>query len=177
MNYYSFHIGDYRRDTTHLSLLEHGVYRQLLDMYYLSEERIPEETEVVYRRLCARTGEEKKAVDTVLEEFFQRENGWIHKRCEEEIARWQARGWFPRDPNIIGLRPSINEWKEIRVRILARDRYRCAYCLTVGGALEVDHIVPVSRGGSNNDDNLTAACKPCNRGKSNKLLAEWREEK
>lgn len=105
MNYYSFHIGDYRRDTTHLSLLEHGVYRQLLDMYYLSEERIPEETEVVYRRLCARTDEEKKAVDTVLEEFFQRENGWIHKRCEHDISEYHDKVNRARINGKLGGRP------------------------------------------------------------------------
>ncbi len=54
MNFYKHHIGDYRRDTAHLSLLEHGVYRQLMDTYYLSEEPIPNETELVMRRLSAK---------------------------------------------------------------------------------------------------------------------------
>ena len=37
MHYYPHNIGDYRKDTSHLSLLEHGIYRQLLDSYYLDE--------------------------------------------------------------------------------------------------------------------------------------------
>jgi uncharacterized protein YdaU (DUF1376 family) len=37
MHHYQHHIGDYRRDTMHLTLLEHGVYRQLIDLYYLQE--------------------------------------------------------------------------------------------------------------------------------------------
>jgi len=40
LHYYTFNIGDYRRDTGHLSLLEHGIYRQLIDSYYLSEKPI-----------------------------------------------------------------------------------------------------------------------------------------
>lgn len=105
MNYYSHHIGDYRRDTAHLSLLEHGVYRQLLDMYYLSESKIPDETDVVYRRLCARTDEEKRAVDTVLSEFFRHEEGWIHTRCEKEISEYQGKADRARNNGKLGGRP------------------------------------------------------------------------
>jgi len=118
MNYYQHHIGDYRRDTAHLSLLEHGAYRQLLDMYYLSETNIPEETEVVYRRLCARTDEEKKAIDTVLAEFFKRENGWSHKRCDHEISEYQSKADRARSNGKLGGRPTktkvvISETKEV----------------------------------------------------------------
>lgn len=106
MNYYQHHIGDYRRDTAHLSLLEHGVYRQLLDMYYLSESKIPEETEVVFRRLCARTDNEKKAVETVLKEFFSFESGWVHKRCDEVISEYHSKADKARTNGKLGGRPS-----------------------------------------------------------------------
>ena len=88
MNYYQHHIGDYRRDTAHLTLLEHGVYRQLLDMYYLSETAIPEDTESVMRRLCARTEEERAAVKSVLNEFFSPGCGYSHTRCVREISAY-----------------------------------------------------------------------------------------
>jgi len=54
------------------------------------------------------------------------------------------------------------------MRILRRDGYRCAYCGVTAKErrLEVDHIVPVSRGGKSVDDNLVAACWQCNNGKS-----------
>lgn len=106
MNYYSHHIGDYRRDTAHLSLLEHGVYRQLLDMYYLSESKIPAETEAVYRRLCARTDDEKRSVDTVLSEFFRLEGGWVHTRCDKEIAEYQGKAERARNNGKLGGRPT-----------------------------------------------------------------------
>jgi uncharacterized protein YdaU (DUF1376 family) len=106
VNYYSHHIGDYRRDTAHLTLLEHGAYRQLLDMYYLSEEPIPAETDVVFRRLCARTDEEKNAVQTVLKEFFRLENGWVHTRCDKEITEYQSKAERARSNGKLGGRPS-----------------------------------------------------------------------
>ena len=61
--------------------------------------------------------------------------------------------------------------KGLRHKILKRDRFSCQAC----GArapdveLEVDHKVPVSRGGTNEESNLITLCKDCNRGKSNKL--------
>ena len=52
MHYYQFNISDYRADTAHLNIIEHGIYRQLIDWYYLDEKPIPKETQVVMRRLC-----------------------------------------------------------------------------------------------------------------------------
>jgi len=105
MNYYQHHIGDYRRDTAHLSLLEHGIYRQLLDTYYLTEEPIPEETQLVCRRLSAKTEEEQKAVETVLSEFFYRDNGWRHKRCDMELAGYREKAEVARENGKLGGRP------------------------------------------------------------------------
>lgn len=106
MNYYSFHIGDYRRDTAHLSLLEHGVYRQLLDWFYLDEKPIPKETDVVFRRLCARTDDEKGAVIIVLQELFElTENGYIQTRCMGEIATYQGQAARARGNGKLGGRP------------------------------------------------------------------------
>jgi len=52
-----------------------------------------------------------------------------------------------------------------RFFVLKRDQYRCRLCRTAGVPLEVDHIVPAARGGSDALDNLQALCVPCNRGK------------
>ena len=61
MNYYERHLGDYAKDTGHLSMLEHGAYTLLLDRYYSTEEGIP--ADQVHRIARARTKEEKDAVD------------------------------------------------------------------------------------------------------------------
>lgn len=49
--------------------------------------------------------------------------------------------------------------------------YRCAYC---GGPYEeLDHVIPLSRGGSNWASNLRPACRSCNRRKHSKTLSEF----
>ena len=53
-----------------------------------------------------------------------------------------------------------HRWKKLRLRILARDSYTCAYC--GDNANEVDHIIPLKRGGSDDSENLVACCRTCN---------------
>lgn len=66
------------------------------------------------------------------------------------------------------------DWLATRLRIFERDGYVCQYCGNVGLKLECDHVIPVSRGGSDEDDNLLTACQHCNRSKTDKLPSEWR---
>jgi hypothetical protein len=61
-----------------------------------------------------------------------------------------------------------------RMRILSRDGFRCCFCGSVASAevvLQVDHIVPISRGGSGFDDNLQTLCAECNVGKGTDVVA------
>lgn len=86
MNYYERHIGDYLKDTAHLSLLEHGVYSRLMDVYYTKETGIP--VGDVARLIGARSREEKQALQVVLQEFFVLEaDAYRQTRCDREIAR------------------------------------------------------------------------------------------
>lgn len=57
-------------------------------------------------------------------------------------------------------------WKKIRLQVLRRDAYTCAYCGDV--ANEVDHIIAKVKGGEDVLDNLTAACRSCNNKKRDK---------
>jgi hypothetical protein len=65
------------------------------------------------------------------------------------------------------------EWAIIRARIFERDKFTCRYCGERGGRLECDHVVPHSKGGRDDDDNLVTACFPCNRSKRDKTVEEW----
>lgn len=49
----------------------------------------------------------------------------------------------------------------------------CVYCGSCEN-IEVDHVVPLSRGGKHEIQNLVPACQSCNRSKHNKLLEEWK---
>ena len=60
---------------------------------------------------------------------------------------------------------------EQRTRILARDGGRCRVCSTTE-RLSIDHIIPRSRGGSGEDDNLQVLCLSCNASKNNRLAAD-----
>ncbi|KGU92210.1 hypothetical protein X880_6078 [Burkholderia pseudomallei MSHR4032] len=84
MNFYKRHIGDYLKDTAHLSLLEHGVYARLLDVYYTRESGIPDDQAA--RLIGARARDELSALKVVLGEFFELVDGtWVQQRCEREI--------------------------------------------------------------------------------------------
>lgn len=92
MHYYQFNIADYRKDTSHLSRLEHSIYRDLIDWYYLDESPIPKETQSVSRRLRLGTQEEAEALSNVLNDFFYLSNsGWNHKRIDMEIADYHSK--------------------------------------------------------------------------------------
>lgn len=93
MNYYPHHIGDYLKDTAHLTMIEDGAYRRLIDLYYLHEQPLPIEKRQVYRLARASSPAEKKAIDTILGEYFSPgEEGWMHRRCEEELSRSRVKG-------------------------------------------------------------------------------------
>ena len=92
MHYYTFNIGDYRRDTSYLSLLEHGIYRQLIDSYYLSELPLPADEDLLMRTHSVRTAEEMQALKNVLQDFFVlQEDGWHHRGCEKIIASYREK--------------------------------------------------------------------------------------
>lgn len=73
---------------------------------------------------------------------------------------------------VLGNKPFGNS---VRFNILRRDGFKCVYCGAKafnGAELQVDHIFPVSLGGSNSESNLITSCKECNQGKKAKLLNE-----
>lgn len=60
-------------------------------------------------------------------------------------------------------------WEKLRARILARDKHLCQRCLPKGivtAANQVDHIVPKAKGGTDDEGNLQALCKPCHDAKT-----------
>ena len=111
MNYYERHIGDYLKDTAHLSLLEHGIYARLLDVYYTRECGIYEADSA--RLIGARSKEERAALALVLGEFFRLEGGiWIQGRCDREIEKYQQRADHNRRVGKLGGRPRKSGSKE-----------------------------------------------------------------
>ncbi|HEX4206481.1 MAG TPA: RNA-guided endonuclease IscB [Ktedonobacteraceae bacterium] len=59
---------------------------------------------------------------------------------------------------------------EARQYLLAKWEHQCAYCQASGVPLEIDHVVPQSRGGSDRIANLVIACHRCNQRKADQAL-------
>jgi hypothetical protein len=72
-----------------------------------------------------------------------------------------------------GQRLPADVWQIVRSIVLERDGNACTYCGT-DKQLEGDHVVPLSRGGSNVFANLATACRRCNLSKGSKTADEWR---
>ncbi|WP_099321136.1 HNH endonuclease [Anaerococcus sp. Marseille-P3625] len=64
--------------------------------------------------------------------------------------------------------------KKLRFEVFKRDSFTCQYCGKTAPdvILEVDHINPVSKGGTNDLLNLITSCRDCNRGKSDRKLSD-----
>jgi uncharacterized protein YdaU (DUF1376 family) len=92
MNFYKHHIGDYSQATAHLTFTEDAAYSRLLRKYYADEHPISGPIKAAQRLVGARTREEREAVETVLDEFFEWDeatNVWRNKRADEEIAQFR----------------------------------------------------------------------------------------
>jgi uncharacterized protein YdaU (DUF1376 family) len=108
MHYYQFHIGDYISHTIHLSPEEDLAYRRLLDMYYDTEQPIPNNIPLVSRRL--RLGSD--VVQSVLDEFFvASEDGYKNHRADQEIREYHAFIDKQRSNGKLGGRPKKTQRK------------------------------------------------------------------
>lgn len=92
MNYYERFLGDYAKKAGHLTMIEHGAYTLLLDLYYVREEALPGDVNQVCRLARAQSKPERDAVSAVLQEFFDAIDGrYVHRRCEQVIAEYHAK--------------------------------------------------------------------------------------
>lgn len=101
--WYSLYIGDYQQKTAHLSLIEHGAYRLLIDHYYSTAHALPSEHKILYRICRAEDRNERRAIDRILDQFFTKTEPnsyrrplspvvmhgifYVNKRCELEITK------------------------------------------------------------------------------------------
>ena len=69
-------------------------------------------------------------------------------------------------------------WKQLQ-QLQGVDKPRCPVCGEAPGEkyMEVDHIIPRSRGGEHTWGNVQLLCGPCNRSKGNKTMAQWRRDR
>lgn len=87
MNFFKLYIGDYQRDTAHLSITEHGAYLLMLQHYYATEKPLPV-GKALHRMLRAQDKAERDAIDAVASEFWREsERGLVNDRADVEITK------------------------------------------------------------------------------------------
>lgn len=64
-------------------------------------------------------------------------------------------------------------WQKTRWAVGNRDKWTCRYCGSREGMMHIDHMIPGSRGGTDEMDNLITACRSCNTSKSDLTPNEW----
>ncbi len=111
------------------------------------------------------------------------ENIWtwlcrINRACpissiSQELVRFDTQ--LMQDAEISGVEYQQGELQgfEIREYLLEKWKRKCVYCGKKDVPLEIEHITPKSRGGSNRVSNLTLACHDCNQTKGSQTAAEF----
>lgn len=91
----------------------------------------------------------------------------------QELVRFDLQ--LMQNPEISGVEYQQGELQgyEVREYLLNKFNRQCAYCGVKDTALEVEHIKPLSQGGSNRVSNLTLACRPCNQRKGNQDIKDF----
>ena len=99
--------------------------------------------------------------------------GYVRVALEDAFFEWN----FPRPPEPdFGERDGRRNRAPIsRTKVIAvmkKSDSRCVNCMSEND-LQIDHITPHSRGGTNNLDNLQMLCRDCNLSKGAKTMEEW----
>lgn len=95
-------------------------------------------------------------------------------RCDEHQVAWESNKGKTAKERGYG-----TAWRKLRRRAMERDQHLCQECLrnkVFTLAKEVDHIIPKSRGGTNDMSNLQSLCVKCHRSKTVKEAREARNE-
>ena len=101
VDWYPHYIKSYRRKTLHLTTLEHGAYRLLIDAYMLHGQALPNNDNVL-AKIAGISDTEWLAIATTIRAFFT-SSGTIlkHKRCEHELSEQmqQRKSWSKNKTN------------------------------------------------------------------------------
>ncbi len=109
------------------------------------------------------------------------------KSVKSENHKRATRNWRKNNPAMVRVHDANKRAKRKKaegkhtlkdvLRIVERQNWKCANCAaSVKNGYHVDHVMPLSRGGSNWPSNLQILCPPCNSRKNAKLPEEWAKE-
>lgn len=95
--------------------------------------------------------------------YFSRIDDLGEGKWRIHFSNWEERTKRPSKPQLS---------KELKQMVKERD-VSCVYCGETNEPFHIDHIIPRSRGGSDELNNLALACATCNVSKKDRLISEW----
>lgn len=145
-------------------------------LYY--EKRIKEmPVKVLKKRDVITTDGKLVSLNLDFDKLTLEQKSQIRILCEQRLQQFvQKRGLGIWDHRLLETDPVPDS---MRYQVLKASMGRCALCgcTQKERPLDVDHILPRSRGGSNDISNLQALCTKCNRSKGNKCTEDFRENR
>jgi uncharacterized protein YdaU (DUF1376 family) len=92
MNYYPFHIGDFRSGTANMSRQTRWIYRDLLDVYYDTEKPLTTDFEALCYSIGVEAEDERRIVESLLRfKFVKGDQGYRNEVCDRVIAEYQIK--------------------------------------------------------------------------------------
>lgn len=179
-----------------------GLKQVVLNLFEI-EHRGQRISETLSQRRALRRSRRTRKLRYRAPRFLNRGNkgaGWLAPSLEHRvlsILSWvnRLKRWSPvqaislelvrfdthaiQNPEISGVEYQQGELAgyELREYLLQKWGRKCAYCGKEHVPLNLDHIVPKSKGGSNRASNMTLACVPCNQKKGNRDIREFVTDK
>lgn len=125
-----------------------------------------------HQRMCVGCGESFVATRSDAETCSTRCAGRLWHARHPGVRRLRAAQYGAKRYRLesLGAGISASDWQ----RTLQRWGGACAYCGQRPVQIQMDHVVPLARGGAHSIGNILPACPPCNMSKGAKLLTEWR---
>ena len=158
---FAIYSAGFIQNNRHLTFEQRGVYMDLIQLYVLHDEKLPDNDTVIGLLLGCPEREWLRLKSELmnLKKIRVHEGYWImncYDVCVAEYTHYDE------------------EFKISRKALLNQEEQKvCQYCGDKDGPFEIDHIKPLSRGGTHRISNLAIACRICNRSKGNKTLEEW----
>ena len=90
MNHSPHHIGDFNNATRHLTRVERSLYRDLIELYYDTEQPLISDVQKLARRIICDESDLGSLREVLNEFFVLHENGFHNDRCDRELAKYHG---------------------------------------------------------------------------------------
>lgn len=162
-SYYKRYPHSFIDATIGMSLEDKGALSVLLDLIQVSDGLVQDDA----RYIAGHLGCSVRKWGQIRRRLLS--SGHIHIEAGQ-VASVMIYTW-----QVISRRGEPRRAIPLSVKVLVKEKSfgQCFYCQDPIGPFEIDHVVPVSKGGGDELENLVYACRSCNRSKGSMSLKEW----